>query len=71
MLHDAETSRHVAAWSYEQVERAGGLVWVEGERFEHLGREWRSRFGMALMAAGGAEEWPDTIERRRPARNMA
>jgi 5-methylcytosine-specific restriction endonuclease McrA len=46
MLHDAETSRHVAAWSYEQVERAGGLVWLAGERFEHLGREWRSRFGM-------------------------
>jgi len=47
MLHDAETSRHVAAWSYEQVERAGGLVWVGSERFEHLGREWRSRFGTA------------------------
>jgi hypothetical protein len=47
MLHDAETSRHVAAWSYDQVERAGGLVWVEGERFEHLGREWRSRFADA------------------------
>ena len=47
MLYDAETSRHVAAWSYEQVERAGGLVWVGGERFEHLGREWRSRFAMA------------------------
>ena len=46
MLHDAETSKHVAAWSYEQVERSGGLVWLGGERFEHLGREWRSRFGM-------------------------
>lgn len=44
MLHDAETSTHVAAWSYEQVERAGGLVWVEGDRFEHLGRDWRTRF---------------------------
>lgn len=47
MLHDAETSRHVAAWSYEQVELAGGLVWLGGERFEHLGQEWRSRFTMA------------------------
>jgi len=47
MLHDAETSKHVAAWSYEQVERAAGLVWLGGERFEHLGREWRSRFAMA------------------------
>jgi hypothetical protein len=46
MLHDAETSRHVAAWSYEQVERAGALVWLGGERFEHLGSEWRSRFAM-------------------------
>lgn len=44
MLHDSDTSRHVAAWSYEQVERAGGLVWVGGERFEHLGPAWRSRF---------------------------
>src|SRR5512134_95735 len=40
MLHDAETSMHVAAWSYEQVERVGGLVWIEGDRFEHLGRGW-------------------------------
>lgn len=47
VLHDAETSKHVAAWSYEQVERAGGLVWVGGEHFEHLGREWRSRFATA------------------------
>jgi hypothetical protein len=46
-LHDAETSTHVAAWSYEQVERAGGLVWLGGERFEHLGSEWRSRFPTA------------------------
>ena len=46
MLHDADTSKHVAAWSYNQVEQAGGLVWVGGERFEHLGREWRSRFAM-------------------------
>jgi 5-methylcytosine-specific restriction endonuclease McrA len=47
MLHDAETSRHVAAWSYEQVERAGGLVWVGGDRFEHLGRNWRNCFTTA------------------------
>lgn len=46
MLCDAETSRHVAAWSYEQVERARGLVWLGGKRFEHLGQEWRSRFAM-------------------------
>ena len=46
MLHDADTSKHVAAWSYNQVEQAGGLVWLGGERFEHLGREWRSRFAM-------------------------
>jgi hypothetical protein len=47
MLHDAETSRHVAAWSYEQVERAGGMVWLGGERCEHLKPEWRSRFQAA------------------------
>jgi hypothetical protein len=44
VLHDAETSRQVAAWSYEQVERSGGLVWIEGDRFEHLGRDWRTSF---------------------------
>lgn len=44
LLFDAETSRQVAAWSYEQVERAGGLVWLGGERFEHLTCDWRSRF---------------------------
>ena len=44
LLYDAETSRQVAAWSYEQVERARGLVWLGGERFEHLTRDWRSRF---------------------------
>lgn len=44
LLHDAETTRHVAAWSYEQVERAGGLVWLGGDRFGHLGREWRAPF---------------------------
>lgn len=44
LLFDAETSRHVAAWSYEQVERAGGLVWLIGDRFEHLTGAWRSRF---------------------------
>jgi len=44
LLHDAETTRHVAAWSYEQVERAGGLVWLGSDRFEHLGGEWRAPF---------------------------
>ena len=47
MLHDAQTSRHVAAWSYEQVERSGGLVWLGGERLEPLGGEWRARFAAA------------------------
>ena len=44
LLFDADTSTHVAAWSYEQVDRAGGLVWVGGDSFEHLTGEWRSRF---------------------------
>jgi hypothetical protein len=44
VLYDANTSRQVAAWSYEQVERAGGLVWLGAERFEHLTPDWRSRF---------------------------
>lgn len=44
LLHDEATSQQVTAWSYEQVERARGLVWLGGARFEHLGAEWRSRF---------------------------
>jgi hypothetical protein len=44
LLYDADTSRQVAAWSYEQVERAGGLVWLGGNRFEHLTHDWSSRF---------------------------
>ncbi|HEU4922005.1 MAG TPA: HNH endonuclease [Burkholderiales bacterium] len=44
LLFDAETSTHVAAWSYEQVHRAGGLVWLGGDRFEHLRGDWRTRF---------------------------
>jgi len=48
MLHDADTSKHVAAWSYNQVEQAGGLVWLGGERCEHLGQEWRSRFATVI-----------------------
>ena len=54
VLHDAETSTHVAAWSYEQVERAGGLVWAGGDRFEHLGAEWRARFGGPVRPGPGA-----------------
>jgi hypothetical protein len=46
LLFDAETSTHVAAWLYEQVDRAGGLVWLGGDRFEHLTGDWRSRFSM-------------------------
>jgi hypothetical protein len=44
LLFDAQTSMQVAAWSYEQVDRAGGLVWVGGERFEHLTDDWRTLF---------------------------
>jgi 5-methylcytosine-specific restriction endonuclease McrA len=44
LLFDAETSTQVAAWSYDQVERAGGLVWIGADRFEHLKGDWRSRF---------------------------
>lgn len=44
ILHDADTSRHVAAWAYEQVERTGGVVWMGGAETARLGREWRARF---------------------------
>lgn len=51
---DAETSLHVAAWSYEQVHRAGGLVWLGGERFEHLTDGWRRRFAADHLSKGRA-----------------
>lgn len=44
VLHDVETSKHVAAWSYDQVQRVGGLVWAGSDRFEHLTTTWRSCF---------------------------
>jgi hypothetical protein len=47
VLFDASTSTQVAAWSYEQVERAGGLVWLGADRFAHLAPEWRDRFARA------------------------
>jgi hypothetical protein len=41
VLHSADTSTHVAAWSYESVERAGGLVWIEGDNLVPLTSAWR------------------------------
>jgi hypothetical protein len=44
VLYDAATSTQVAAWSYESVDRAGGLVWSEGDHLVYLRRDWRKRF---------------------------
>lgn len=51
VLHDAATSVQVAAWSYESVDRAGGLVWSEGDTLVYLGRDWRKRFDTAWRGA--------------------
>jgi hypothetical protein len=50
LLHDADTSIQVAAWSYESVDRAGGLVWSEGNNLVYLGRDWRKRFDSVIAA---------------------
>lgn len=42
LLHDADTSARVAHWSYESVERGGGLVWVERGRTRVLDASWRA-----------------------------
>jgi hypothetical protein len=44
VLHDANTTIQVAAWSYESVDRAGGLVWEAGDNLIYLNRDWRRRF---------------------------
>lgn len=49
MLHDAETTKQVAEWSYESVERAGGLVWSRGDDLVPLSRDWRRRFDTAAV----------------------
>ncbi len=51
VLHDASTSVQVAAWSYESVDRAGGLVWSEGDKLVYLGQDWRKRFDTAWRGA--------------------
>lgn len=39
--HDAERTRAVAWWAYEQGERVGAHAWVEGERVVRLDAGWR------------------------------
>lgn len=41
LLYDAETSARVADWSYDQVERSGGLVWTERGKTRPLDNSWR------------------------------
>jgi hypothetical protein len=50
MLHDAPTTLQVAAWSYESVHRAGGLVWSSGDSLVNLPSDWRRRFITAVNA---------------------
>ena len=43
--HDSESSIRIARWAYDQVESAGGEVWVRGKEFCLLGPGWRSVLG--------------------------
>jgi len=38
---DAERSRHVARWAYEQGEAAKAHGWILGKKFETIDSRWR------------------------------
>jgi len=42
LFHDQETSRQVAWWAYQSVEKSRGLVWKAGRDMEYLRSDWRS-----------------------------
>lgn len=44
VIHDAERSRQVAVWAYEQGEQGGSFVWVDGRQFVPLTADWRGCF---------------------------
>ena len=48
--HDAERTRAIAWWAYDQGEAAGAHVWLAEERFERLDRRWRAVLGRVEMA---------------------
>jgi len=45
VIHDAERSRQIALWAYEQGEQGGSFVWVAGKQFLPLTPDWRQCFG--------------------------
>jgi hypothetical protein len=49
--HDAERTRAVAWWAYEQGEAAGAHVWKQERRFEPLNGTWRDAFSGQQLAA--------------------
>jgi hypothetical protein len=46
--HDAERSRAIAWWAYEQGEAAGAHAWIDTDRFVRLDGSWRD-----VLGAGG------------------
>ena len=43
--YDCDSSVRIARWAYDQVENAGGEVWVQGKELRPLGPGWRPVLG--------------------------
>ena len=56
--YDAERTRAVAWWAYEQGERAGAHAWIEKNHFEKLDPSWRDAMGIKGLARVAEREPP-------------
>jgi hypothetical protein len=56
--HDAERSRAIAWWAYEQGEAAGAHAWIDADRFVRLDFSWRDVLGAAGALRRVAEPPP-------------
>ena len=52
LRHDAERTRKVAWWAYEQAQLADARVWVSSDKFEPLGPIWSEVLDQATGRAG-------------------
>ncbi len=46
VVSDFPASVRIARWAYEQMEQAGGQVWVTKDVLRRLGDEWRLVLGV-------------------------
>jgi 5-methylcytosine-specific restriction endonuclease McrA len=53
LRHDAERTRKVAWWAYEQAELAEARVWISSDEFESLGSLWKGMLNPQHGQAGG------------------